>query len=178
MNEAKFEALRDKVIAGSALHSSYHHGEQHWRAVALAGLELLAATPAADPETALLFALCHDARRENEWDNPDHRRRGVDLALLNSPGVSSPTQGFIEQWFEVAKIGGAVADDRRARSLISNRERVKKRSQARLHNRRALELWGGSSGTAQLSYRWPIVERMVNDILKGIATTQRASARA
>ena len=56
-----------------------------------------------------------------------------------------------------------------ARSLITDRERITKGGQARLLNRRALELWGGSSGMSQLNYRWPVVERIVNDILRGAA---------
>jgi uncharacterized protein len=81
MDEETFGELRARVVAGSLLRDSYHHGEQHWRAVAFAGLELLAATPQADPDTVLLFSLFHDARRENEWSDPNHGLRGADLAL-------------------------------------------------------------------------------------------------
>jgi hypothetical protein len=100
------------------------------------------------------------------------------VVLLSNPRVPTLTRHFIERWFELASVGGGVVDDRRGRSLISDRERVTKRSQARLHNRRALELWGGSSGTAQLAYRWPIVERIINDILKGVGSARTAHARA
>jgi hypothetical protein len=100
------------------------------------------------------------------------------VALLSNPRIPALTRRFIERWFEVTSINGGIADDPRARSLISDRERVTKGSQARLHNRRALELWGGSSGTAQLAFRWPVVERIVNDILKGISSARIADARA
>jgi hypothetical protein len=100
------------------------------------------------------------------------------VVLLSNPRVPTLTRRFIERWFELASIGRGIADDRRGRSLISDRERVTKGSQARLHNRRALELWGGSSGTAQLAYRWPIVERIINDILKGVGSARTAHARA
>jgi hypothetical protein len=100
------------------------------------------------------------------------------VVLLSNPRVPTLTRRFIERWFELASVGEGIADDRRGRSLISDRERVTKGSQARLHNRRALELWGGSSGTAQLAYRWPIVERIVNDILKGVGSIRTAHARA
>lgn len=100
------------------------------------------------------------------------------VVLLSNPRVPALTRRFIERWFELASVGAGIADDRRGRSLISDRERVTKGSQARLHNRRALELWGGSSGTAQLAYRWPIVERIINDILKGVGSARMAHARA
>ncbi len=100
------------------------------------------------------------------------------VASLSNRRISATTRRFIERWFDLASLGPRIADDVRGRSLIKEREQITKRSQAPLHNRRALELWGGSSGTAQLSYRWPIVERIINDILKGVATPSRTDARA
>ena len=96
------------------------------------------------------------------------------VALLSNRRIPVTTRRFVEQWFELAPIGRGIADDRRALGLIKDREQFTKRSQARLHNRRALELWGGSSGTAQLTYRWPIVERIINDILKAVPRSTRA----
>ena len=77
--EASLEELVHEVVAGSRLSDSYDHGERHWRAVALAGLELLRDMPAADPEIVVLF-LFHDARRENEYHDPEHGLRGAELA--------------------------------------------------------------------------------------------------
>lgn len=96
------------------------------------------------------------------------------VALLSNRRIPVTTREFVEQWFERATTGGGTADDRHARVLIKDREQFTKRSQARLHNRRALELWGGSSGTAQLAYRWPIVERLLNDILRAVPRSTRA----
>jgi hypothetical protein len=48
------------------------------------------------------------------------------------------------------------------------RERALKRGKARLENRRALELWGGAAGTAQIDYRWYGVQTIVSDILLGL----------
>ena len=96
------------------------------------------------------------------------------VAVLSNRRIPATTRHFVEQWFELASIGPGIADEGRGRALIKDRERLTKGSQARLHNRRALELWGGSSGAGQLAYRWPIVERMLNDILKAIAKSARA----
>ena len=56
------------------------HGEQHWRAVAHAGLVLCRALPDADAEIVFLFALLHDSRRRNENRDPDHGPRAAHLA--------------------------------------------------------------------------------------------------
>ena len=100
------------------------------------------------------------------------------VALLSNPRIPGLTRGFIERWFDLIERGTSLVDDRRARAVISDRERMTKGSQARLHNRRALELWGGSSGAAQLSFRWPVVERILNDILKGVSKGKVVNARA
>jgi Family of unknown function (DUF6361) len=100
------------------------------------------------------------------------------VALLSNPRIPRITKRFIESWFSLAPLGRRIAEDRRGRSLIRDRERSTKGSQARLFNRRALELWGGGAGAAQLTYRWPVVERMVNDILKGIGSGSTTNAGA
>jgi Family of unknown function (DUF6361) len=100
------------------------------------------------------------------------------VALLSNRRIPLLTRQFVMAWFDIAPVGRGIADDPRGRALISDREWVTKRSQARLHNRRALELWGGSSGTGRLSYRWPVVERMVNDILKGIRSHRQNNVGA
>jgi hypothetical protein len=96
------------------------------------------------------------------------------VALLSNPRIPATTRLFVERWFELAAGSNGIADDPSPRALIRDRERITKGSQARLHNRRALELWGGSSGAGQLSYRWPVVQRLVNDVLKGVAHAARA----
>jgi Family of unknown function (DUF6361) len=122
--------------------------------------------------------------RLGEWSNAVAIPDGWDwgefwgVALSSNPRISAASRRFVERWFEVASVSRDPADDAAARSLIGERERLTKGSQARLHNLRALELWGGSSGTRQLSYRWPVVERIVNDIIKGAASTGVTSARA
>src|SRR5712664_2498210 len=72
--------LVDAVHDRAELHRSYIHGDQHWRAVAEVGLRLLPDTRKADPMVVFLFSLFHDAMRENEDSDPDHGRRGAELA--------------------------------------------------------------------------------------------------
>jgi hypothetical protein len=92
------------------------------------------------------------------------------VVLLSNPRVPTFTRRFVQRWFEIAAGARDISDDPRARLLIREREHDMKRSQARLHNRRALELWGGSSGAAQLTFRWLVVERIINDILKAVGS--------
>ena len=51
------------------------HGPDHWRRVEQNGL-LLARETGADVTVVRLFALFHDSRRQNEFTDPDHGRRG------------------------------------------------------------------------------------------------------
>jgi len=55
------------------------HGPDHWRRVERNGL-LLAESSGADIVVVRLFALFHDSRRENEFTDPDHGRRGAAYA--------------------------------------------------------------------------------------------------
>jgi hypothetical protein len=100
------------------------------------------------------------------------------VALLSNRRIPPLTRQFVMSWFSFVPLGRRIVEDPRPRVLLRDRERANKGSQARLHNRRALELWGGSAGAAQLTYRWPVVERMVNDILKGIGSHGRVNAGA
>lgn len=84
--------------------------------------------------------------------------------------VSVPTRHFVEAWLGIVLRGDAKAiqSSKPAQQLIRERERSLKRSQARLENRRALELWGGAAGTAQLDYRWDTVQTIIADIQRGL----------
>lgn len=72
--------LAADVIAAASRPHSPDHGEQHWKAVAWAGLQLAPLVPGCDAELVLLFALFHDSRRFNEFDDPEHGLRGGQLA--------------------------------------------------------------------------------------------------
>ncbi|MFN8185462.1 MAG: hypothetical protein U0R69_00135 [Gaiellales bacterium] len=90
-------ALVDAVMTASSMATSYLHGDRHWRAVALAALELAPYVPGADTSLALLFALFHDSRRENDDEDPGHGVRGAALAAclhgrafeLTVPGLAT-----------------------------------------------------------------------------------------
>jgi uncharacterized protein len=74
------DALVEAVLERSTHHWSTVHGEQHWRAVGVAGAELVRHVPAADPLVVFLFALFHDSMRENDGHDPEHGPRGGALA--------------------------------------------------------------------------------------------------
>jgi hypothetical protein len=83
--------------------------------------------------------------------------------------VPPQTLHFIEAWWNIAfgtaGIETLIASEN-ARDLIICRERQLKRARARIGNPRALELWTGAAGTAQLDYRWSRpVRTLLNDIL-------------
>lgn len=102
-----------------------------------------------------------------QWD----RRRFWRYMDEGSSSIPIPTRRFVDQWLDrVLSDPGpaAVSEDRRARRLISDRELSLKRGRARLHNARALELWGGASGADQLEYRWTQVQVLVQDIRAGL----------
>lgn len=81
--------------------------------------------------------------------------------------VRPRTKQFVNQWIELRtwETGTRACDDARARELVRLREQGIKGARARLSNARALELWGGDSGTARLSFRWPTAYRLVADIV-------------
>lgn len=82
MTRKSLENLIVTVLRESSNLASWLHGPQHWRCVALVGIELARETPGADPLVALLFGLFHDSMRENEDDDPEHGARGAELFLL------------------------------------------------------------------------------------------------
>ena len=103
--------------------------------------------------------------RFDGWD------RGRFWELTSPPAalVKRPTQLFIDRWLDIALAPStALHTDRDARNLIEHRELALKKSQARLSNLRALERWTGAAGTAQLNYRWPIAQRISNDIVNAL----------
>ena len=55
------------------------HGPAHWKAVLANGM-LLADALQVDRSFVAVFALLHDCRRENEWDDPLHGARAAGVA--------------------------------------------------------------------------------------------------
>jgi hypothetical protein len=102
------------------------------------------------------------------WD----RRRFWEMVELGNQRVKHPTRLFVDGWFGLTLSNTDaidVAADKRARQLIHDRERQLKRGQARLDNIRARELWNEEAGTKQLSYRWPVAQTIVRDILTALS---------
>lgn len=123
-----------------------------------------------------------EAFRESleEWSTSmaalGRRLTGWDLTKLwstvGSGGATIPltTVRFVEAWVTEthASLGrSTVADIQAMRRLVSDRER-RKGGQSRLMNDRMLPTWSGASGTGPLTYRWPTVRRIVQDILEGV----------
>jgi hypothetical protein len=97
------------------------------------------------------------------WDRNDF----WELILYEGANISVQTRSFIDCWLDIALAPGSasgVASDSKARILITDRELARKRAQARLSNRRALELWNGASGLYRLSYRWGSAHLVLSDI--------------
>lgn len=119
-----------------------------------------------------------EARREEllVWDRHVRFWELVQQANLR---ISPRTRDFVDQWLTLALTVGsaaALSGDATAREMIERRESVLKRKLARLRYRHALELWNGDAGAgiAQLAYRWPTVQLMVNDILDGLSSVESA----
>lgn len=72
-------AILRAILDGYVLPVRGDHGVVHWARVHQNGARLAEAT-GADVEVVSLFALFHDARRVNEFDDHDHGLRGGDLA--------------------------------------------------------------------------------------------------
>lgn len=83
-----------EVEGRAPLAASYDHGSQHWRAVATAGAAIAEATGGADPDVLFFFGLFHDSQRVSEGDDPEHGRRGGELAaeLMPELGLLSDEQ--------------------------------------------------------------------------------------
>ena len=79
------------------------------------------------------------------------------------------TRDFVAAWVALVRTrsGDGLADDRDARALVRNRELHQKGGQARLRNDRLMRQWGGTSGSDRLTFRWPVVASLLEDIADG-----------
>jgi uncharacterized protein len=71
--------LLREAESGFTLGSGSVHGPAHWRAVLSNGM-LLADELKSDRSFVAVFALLHDCRRQNEWEDPRHGARAADVA--------------------------------------------------------------------------------------------------
>lgn len=74
-----YDELLRKLAEQFSLHSRSVHGPRHWVRVRRYGL-FLAPLTGADGTVVELFSLFHDCRRVSESYDPDHGRRGGELA--------------------------------------------------------------------------------------------------
>lgn len=98
--------------------------------------------------------------------------------------ISVATRSFVDSWLnliltkDIGKSARRAITNEEARKLIHERERFLKRGQARLENEHSRKLWSGASGTAQLNYRWPVVQNIVLDILYGLTGGSKSAGAA
>jgi hypothetical protein len=108
----------------------------------------------------------------DSWNRPAFWQM---LAQPNTQ-IPAPTRTFADTWIDIAlnsvSTGNSVSDNDHARRLIADRELYLKRNRARLRYREYLEMWGGASGTTQLSYRWSQAQTITLDILKGLGSSE------
>ena len=102
----------------------------------------------------------------SNWD----RAAFWQLILANHGRVPLPTRHFVDAWLDIV-LGDSdrsgLADRTDVRALVTERERRLKRGRARIGNARAVEIWGGAAGSAQMDYRWNRpVRAIMDDILE------------
>ena len=93
-------------------------------------------------------------------------------SALRDARIPERTRWFIEEWLGLSLGGSSVesiSSSDAAVGLIKSREYMLKRERARLHNRRALDRWGGNAGAFRQDYRWSTVKVILRDILDGLA---------
>lgn len=133
----------------------------------------------------------YDGRRDHYTARLDEWRRevtGSDIGdwdldrlwmLVAEQGrpVARPTRAFVTTWIGLMRqrIGLGLANHPEARTLVLNREFHQKGGQARLRNDRLMRQWGGASGSARLTFRWPAVQGLLGDIADG---RERGHARS
>lgn len=89
----------------------------------------------------------------------------------NSNPIAPATMIFVNEWIGQARNRDpyTVPADPDIRRMIAERERKNKGEQSRLNNERQIKNWGGSSGSARLNFRWPVVQTLLADIKDGLA---------
>lgn len=83
--------------------------------------------------------------------------------------VTSRTHDFIITWQRLHReLGRGVAESKEVARLVEHREAQLKGNRSRFRNPRALEVWGGDSGTARMNYRWGTVRNLLGDLYAGL----------
>jgi uncharacterized protein len=91
------EPLLATVRARSTGLASPVHGDLHWRTVGANGLWIADTVAGVDRHVVFLFALLHDAMRENDFRDPEHGPRAAVLARqLHVEGAISISESQLE----------------------------------------------------------------------------------
>ena len=109
---------------------------------------------------------------EAQWTRPLGTEDMADIAQLmaaRNRRFTTKTQTFLTTWFDAARSPFQVTDSAHLRELIQHRERDTKGLRARLRpgNQKALDAWGGESGTFRMLFRWGNVTRHLQDLYDG-----------
>ena len=87
--QAMQSALKRFVLGGLPRNSP--HGPEHWQRVELFARHVAQATPGADETVCRLFAMLHDAARENDGHDPQHGPKAAKWAReALRPGILAP----------------------------------------------------------------------------------------
>jgi hypothetical protein len=129
------------------------------------------------------FADDYRGRIDDWWDASEEIRRRVFPSILEALWITAESSGghqipprtrtFVTQWYLIAlnsphaRTLTSEASD--ARMLVRDRERQLKGVRARIGNEKMLVNWTGSSGAAQLSYRWPVARQIIHDIVSALS---------
>jgi len=92
--------------------------------------------------------------------------------VYHEPTINVPdrTKRFITQWIDMVlkNIDDIFVNEDEMENLIYARELEVKGRRSRLRNPDYLAKWSGAAGTGQLDYRWRVVKKIINDIIRGL----------
>jgi hypothetical protein len=122
------------------------------------------------------------SRLEGWWEGSEELRRRISPSIVSelwttvesSIGHRIPprTRTFVTHWYgialNVANAQTLMDKPSAARTLVSERERQLKNVRARIGNDKMLVNWNGSSGAAQLNYRWNVASQIIDDIVSAL----------
>ena len=97
------EAIVREILAEYALPPRGHHGVVHWARVLENGLRIAEQT-GANARVVTLFALFHDARRQNEAVDPGHGARGGELARATRSRWYDASDAEVELLVEACRL--------------------------------------------------------------------------
>ena len=108
-----------------------------------------------------------DEERDHAWD---WSAFWVVVAGGNAR-VPPAARTFVESWVEGVTEGGHfnVADSAGLRMMVESRVARLRGGRSVLANEKLLAMWGGSSGSNALVYRWGTVRRLILDVQEGLA---------